>query len=57
MNEPYINKLLKMVEEVVAEGYGEINLKIIIKNSKVEHIGLTKELTYKIDSQAKKEYI
>lgn len=51
-----IEQLRKMVSEVLAEGFGEVDLKIIIKNSKVELVSLTKVVTSKIDLNKEKVY-
>lgn len=43
-----IDQFKQMVQELLAEGFGEVNLKVVIKGSKVEYISLTKIVTSKL---------
>lgn len=56
MEEAKIEQLKRMVTEVLTEGYGEVDLKIVIKNSKVEMISLAKIVTSKIDLAKERSY-
>lgn len=43
-----LEKLRKMIHEVIKDGFGEVVLKIVVKNSKIEHMSLTKTITSKL---------
>lgn len=43
-----IERFKKLIEEGVAEGYGEVNFKVVIKQGKIDYISLTKSNIFKI---------
>lgn len=55
MNEFTIEKLKKLIAEILKEGYGEVNFKVVVKNSKIEYVSLTKTNTFHIDNFIRKD--
>ena len=55
MNDLPIERLKKMIAEMLQEGFGEVNFKVVVKNSKVEYISLTKTNTYHVDNFVRKD--
>lgn len=49
MDEVYIQRFKKLLLELLLEGYGEINLRVVVKSSKVSHFSITKENTFQIN--------
>jgi len=54
VNETYIKRFEKLLQELLSEGYGKVSLEVYVKKSKVEYISLTKSATHQIDVEYKK---
>jgi len=49
MNEAQIERFKKLLQELIAEGFGEVVFRVVVKGSKVDYISLSKSSTYKIN--------
>ena len=56
MEEFKVDQLRKLIAEVLTEGFGEVEFKVLVKNSRIELITMIKTTTSKIDLDREKSY-
>lgn len=45
-----ITKFMDLLQELLKQGYGELNYKVVVRDGKLEYISLTKTNTFKVES-------